>query len=294
MRQAFLSLDVPPNPASFEALRQAVPPSATVYLVFPPTYVQMLRVASALSHARLVGELDAQQLHLVSPTRWQVDPLADQAPDLVVLPTSAVLWMFHPSGRSPIWWREDVAVYAPNGALPRIMDTPVPDGPPSVEPPVLLEVTDVAVAEGRIEFRASFDERTSRGWTSQDWVVLEGDRSPWAIPTEVFRRGREPTITKWFAGLLSAGGATSSHVYRFDARVPELSVRSDTGDFVPLASSAADLGPGGYTLALRLRHEYRPNYWRDAAYIPVLRIRIAESGEVMYEPFEDVLGGPAP
>ena len=53
VRQEFLTLDVLPNPASFEALRQAVPPSATVYLVFPRTYVQMLRVASALSHARL-------------------------------------------------------------------------------------------------------------------------------------------------------------------------------------------------------------------------------------------------
>ena len=294
VRRAFLSLNVRPNPASFEALRQAVPPSATVYLVVPPREPDTLRVASALSHVRLVGQLDPLYLHLQPPATWNIDPLTDDTPDLVALPTGVSPWMFRPSARSPIWWRDDVAVYAPTGAVPRIMDTPVPDGPSSGEPPVLLEVTDVAVAEGRIEFRASFDERTSQGWTGQDWVVLGGDRSPWAIPTEVFRRGREPTIAKWFAGLLSAGGATSTHTYRFDARVPELSVRNDSGDFVPLASSAADLGPGGYTLALRLRHEYQLNYWRDAAVIPVLRIRIAEGGDVTYEPFEDILGGPRP
>ena len=292
VRPAFVDLDVPPNPESFEALRQAVPPSATVYLVVPPREPDTLRVAEALSHARLVGQLDPLFLHLQPPASWRVDPLSDQVPDFVALPTGTAPWMFQPSARTPIWWRDDVAVYAPPGAVPRIMDAPGPESPPSDDPPpVLMEVTDVAVAEGRIEFRASFDERTSRRWTSQDWVVLEGDRSPWAIPTEVFRRGRESTIAKWFAGLLSAGGATSSHVYRFDARVPELSVRSDTGDFVPLASSAADLGPGGYTLALRLRHEYQPNYWRDAAVIPVLRIRISETGRASYEILEDVLDG---
>ena len=157
-----------------------------------------------------------------------------------------------------------------------------------------MEVTEVTVAGGRIEFAAAFDERGPQPWTGQDWVVLEGDASPWAIPTEVFRQGHEPTIAKWFAGLLSAGGATSVHVYRFDARTAKLSVRNDAGAFVPLATSAAELAPGGYTLALRLRHEYQPNYWRDAAVIPVLRIRVFEDGEVTYEPFDDILGEPAP
>ncbi len=296
VRQAFLSLDAPPDPASFEALRQAVPPSATVYLVFPHTRVQMVRVASALSHARLIGQMDPQQLHLVPPARWQVDPLTDETPDLVVLPTNADPWMFESSARTPIWWREGVGVYAPDGAMPRIMDGAPPDGPvPGVSPPVLLEVTEVTVADGRIEFVAAFEERDSQGWTGQDWVVIKGDRSPWAIPTEVFRRGDEPTNAKWFGGLLSPGGATSTHTYRFDVRTAELSVRNDAGAFVPLPTSAADLGPGGYTLALRLRHEYQPNYWRDAAVIPVVRIRVAETGEVSFEVFDDVLrGSPLP
>ena len=296
VRPAFPSLDVSPHPASFEALRQAVPPSATVYLVIPPRDIQTLRVASTLSHARLVGQVDTRELHLLTPTSWRIDPLTDETPDLVVLPSSAEAWMFPPSARTPIWWtNNNVAVYAPTGAVPQILDAPMLDAASADDSlPVLTEVSDVTVADGRIEFRATFDERASEGWTSQDWVVLEGDRSPWAIPTEVFRERREPTIAKWFAGLLSAGSATTSHVYRVDARVPELAVRNDGGAFVPLVTSARDLGPGGYTLALRLRHEYQPNTWRDAAVIPVLRIRISEGGEVTYEPLADALVEPVP
>ena len=294
VRPAFPSLAVSPHPASFEALRQAVPPSATVYLVIPPRDIQTLRIASTLSHARLVGQVDTHELHLLTPTSWRVDPLTGETPDLVVLPSNAETWMFPPSARTPIWWTDhNVAVYAPNGAVPTILDAPSPDAaPPRDSPPVLTEVSDVMVTEGRIDFVAAFDERTPRGWTSQDWVVLEGDRSPWAIHTETYRRGAGPTIAKWFAGLLSAGSATTAHTYRFDARAPELSVRNDRGEFVPLASSAAELGPGGYTLALRLRHEFEPTVWRDAAVVPVLRIRISEGGHVTYEPLADVHRGP--
>lgn len=80
VRPAFLNLDVSPHPASFEALRQAVPSSATVYLVVPPRAIDTLRVASTLSHARLVGQVDPRQLHLLSPASWHVDPLVDQPP----------------------------------------------------------------------------------------------------------------------------------------------------------------------------------------------------------------------
>ena len=295
VRPAFLSLASPPEPASFEALRQAVPPSATVYFALPPSTYDTLRVASALSHARLVGEADPLYLHLLPPVNWRVAPLTSETPDFVVLPTGARPWMFQPAARMPIWWHASVSVYAPTGAAPTIMDAPAPEHPPADEPPVLIHVTDLAVVHGRIEFAAAFTERASEGWTSQDWVVLKGDRSPWAISTDVLRHGNEPTVVKWFAGLLSAGSATTSHTYRFDARVPELAVRSDSGAFVPLATSASDLQPGGYILALRLRHESRPSQWRDAAVIPVLRTRISESGESTYEILKDVhLGRPLP
>ena len=295
VRQAFLSLDVPPTPESFAALREAVPPTATVYLVVPPTHPNTLRVASTLSHARLIGQLDPRLLHLIGPERWHIEPLKDEIPDVVVLPIDATPWMFPPAAKSPIWWGDGIAVYAPSDTVARVLDMPAPAALPSEDPPpIVMEVSEVAVANGRIEFVALFEERTPQAWSGQDWVVLKGDRSPWAIPTEVFREGQHPTIVKWFGGLLSAGKATSSHTYRFDARLPELSVRNDSGAFAPLPMSAADLAPGGYTLALRLRHEHQPNQWRDVAVIPVLRIRISSSGSVTLEPFADVPGGPAP
>ena len=89
VRRAFLSLDVPPHPASFEALRQAVPPSATVYLVVPPRDYDTLLVAAALAHVRLIGQLDPLFLHLLRPAVWHVDPLTDETPDLIVLPIDA-------------------------------------------------------------------------------------------------------------------------------------------------------------------------------------------------------------
>jgi hypothetical protein len=290
VRQAFLSLDVPPTPASFAALRHAVPPTATAYLVVPPVEPNTLRAAATLSHTRLAGEVDPRLLHAIGPARWTIDPLIDETPDVVVLPIDATPWMFQPSARSPIWWGDGIAVYAPNDAVERIMDAPVlPDLRRKDPPPVLLEVTDETIADGRITFVASFAERASGEWTGQDWVILEGDRSLWAIPSESLRQDVEPPIAKWFAGLLATGSATVSHSYRFDARGPELSVRNDAGAFVPLPTSAANLGPGGYTLALRLRHEHQPNQWRDAAVIPVLRIRIGENGEASFELLEDLL-----
>ena len=291
VRLAFLSLDVAPDPASFEALRQAVPPSATVYLVTPPRDYDTLLVGAALSHARLVGALDPLFLHVIPPAKWQVDPLDDQTPDLVVLPTSATPWMFQPSARSPIWWRDDVAVYAPTGVVPRILEGPGPADPGPVDPPpVRMELSDVKTADGRIEFTAAFDEGGSQPWTGQDWIVIAGDGSPWAIPTEVFRHGQKPVIALWAQGLLSPAGVTTSHTYRFDASESALSVRNDSGELVPLAASDASLRPGGYTLALRLRHEYQPNQWRDAAVIPVLRVRVSGDGSITFEPFDDLLG----
>lgn len=290
VRQAFLRLDVSPAPESFAALRQAVPPTATAYLVVPPTDLGTLRVAATLNHARLLGEVDPRLLHLIGPAKWRVDPLVDEVPDLVVLPIDFTPWMFETSAREPIWWGDGVAVYAPSGAVAPIVDAPAPAAPqPGDPPPVRIEVTDVTVANGGIEFVASFHERSPQGWTGQDWVVLDGDRSPWAIPATAVRQGAESAIAKWFAGLLSPGSATVRHAFRFDAGDAGLSVRNDAGAFVPLPTSAADLGPGGYTLALRLRHEYQPNQWRDAAILPVLRIKVPSRGDVTYELFQEIL-----
>ena len=110
---AFLSLDTPPAPGSYEALRQAVPPSATVLLpeIFQSRPVN--RTAWALSHARLLGVVGRQALHLRTP--WQIAPLGDRIPDLIIAPLRFVPWMLPADSRQPIWWNDETAVYCPQG-----------------------------------------------------------------------------------------------------------------------------------------------------------------------------------
>ena len=74
VRPAFLDLDVPPHPQSFEALR-AVPPSTVVYLAPQARHMDRLLLASVLSHTRLLGYVDEQRLHLRTPAPWMVEPL---------------------------------------------------------------------------------------------------------------------------------------------------------------------------------------------------------------------------
>ena len=50
-------------------------------------------------------------------------------------------------------------------------------------------------------------------------------------------------------------------------------------------SSGAELGPGTYVLAVRLRQAYL-----EAAVIPVLKVEVAETGDVAYEVFVGDVG----
>ena len=110
-RQAFLELDVEPQPASFEALRPA--PSSTVVDLAPETmWLDRLRVASVLSHTQLArATVDTQLLHLQRPVPWPVEPLGDRIPDLVVLPASMSPAMFPGGEWQQIWRNQDIAVY---------------------------------------------------------------------------------------------------------------------------------------------------------------------------------------
>ena len=295
VRPEFLRPDAVPAPATFQALRQAVPPSAVVYL--SPTIRTLdihrpeigaeysLQVASALSHARLLGVVDQTQLHLLTPL--DIDPLGQQAPDLVVVPATFVPWMFPPAGRQPIWWNDRVAVYAPDGAVATIMPSwPVPWEEPLA---VSVRVSDVRVVDGRVIFTATLDDRAPEQWTGQDWVVIAVDTSPWALPLALLPDGRTPVDEAWFAGQAASGAGTTTHTYEFDARAARLAVQDGHGVFTAAASGGSVQGSGVWTLGIRLQHEWRPNYRRDAAFIPVLQIRVSEAGEVSYEVYEDPL-----
>ena len=152
-------------------------------------------------------------------------------------------------------------------------------------------MTDVRTADGRIAFTASFDNRAPEQWTGQEWVLLLGDSSPWAIPMHVDPGGRTLGSVAWFPGQLAPGMATHTFVYQFDILAPSLAVRDANGVFTPAGGSAQALGAGAWTLAVRLQHEWQPNYWRHAGLIPVLRIRVSEAGEIAYDVFDDVVAG---
>ncbi len=285
VRPAFRDLEATPDPRSFEALRQAVPAATTVYL--PPAFDERpgLRAAWALSHTRLVSDINPAALHLLSP--WPGEPIREQVPDLVITSVKFEPWMFPPAGRRPIWWDDEIAVYAPDGAVEPIMSA-WPDPEP---PPIEVELTDVRANDGRIAFTATFQNRAPEQWTGQDWVVVAGDTTPWAIPQRFEYDWRTVAPQVWFAGQATPKLPATSHAYEFNPLAPSLTVQDVNGTPESVDVSAGDLGTGAWTLAIRLQHEWQPNHWRQAAFIPVMRVRVSASGEVSHTVFDDVLAG---
>ena len=286
----FLSLDKAPAAGSYEALRQAVPASKTIFLpeIFEATsnaHVgrSWVRTASALSHTRPLGFLDPTWVHLRTP--WRAEPLGDEAPDLMITPVDFLPWVLPPAVRQPIWWNEETAVYSLDGAVEPIMPPP-----PWAEPlPFSVRVSEVHEADGRIAFTATFDDDGPDQWTSQDWVMIATQGPLWDLPKKVLPNG-STAIAMWFVSYLNPGRGTSFFRYEFDFQVPSLAVRRENGVLKPLERSEGVLDSDSYLLAVRLRHEYKPSQWRDTAIIPVLRITVSETGDVSYQIHEDVRG----
>ncbi len=282
-RPAFLELDAAPDPASFEALR-ALPSSLTIYFHHQTAWWSRIRIASALPDARLMGALSLAGLHLRTPL-WPIEPLGAHVPDLVVLPARVAPWMF-PAGWRPIWRNEDAVVYASPSAAPPNMTLP------DIElAPVSVRVTDARLDQGRLTFTATYGERAPERWTSQDWLLVPLLESPLGIPVGFLRHERGPAFAQWIDGLLSSGSAATTHTYRLDLSTSTLEVRNDLGAFTPLPASDGELSPGAWALVIRLRHEWQPNLWRDAAFIPVIRFRIADDGEIAFRVYDNARGG---
>ena len=297
MRPEFLRLNAAPEAGSFQALRQAVPPSAVVYL--SPTIRTLdihrpeigaeysLQAASSLSHARLFGVID--QIETASArTLGRSSRLASKVPDLVVMPATFVPWMFPPAGRQPIWWNdEDRRLCAGRrrgadhaAAAGRLGRSRCPSacGRPTCTPPM-----------GASPFTTTLNDQAPEQWAGQDWVLIAADTSPWALPLTLRPDGLTPVADAWFAGQAASGAGTTTHTYEFDARAARLAVQDGHGVFTAAASGGSVQGSGVWTLGIRLQHEWRPNYRRDAAFIPVLQIRVSEAGEVSYEVYDDPL-----
>ncbi len=280
---ALLTLDVPPTAGSFENLRQTVAASATVLIPKGFESILLYQTAWTLSHTRLLGSIDPNTVHLRST--WQIGPVGEETPDLMITPAAFLPWALPPAAREPIWWNEQAAVYALNGAVDPIMPPP-----PSAEPlRFSVRISDVSDTEGRIAFTATFDDGAPDRWSSQDWVLIATDPLPWNPSKQVLPNG--PTaIAMWFVSYLNPGKGTTSLIHEFDFHAPSLAVQREHGVFKPLERSEGVLDADSYVLAVRLRHEDKPNQWRDAAIIPVLRITVSDSGEVSYQVHEDVGG----
>ena len=296
VRPAFLALDVSPTPASFEALRQAVPVGTTLYWPAGAPFEtdSTLRVASVLSpEVRLFGVLKYMRRRAIALTSLPAERLGEQTPSLVILPRTQEPWMFPPEGRQPIWWNRDIAIYAPNGAVAPIM--PPPDaGPPPEPPPISVRVSHARVADGRIHFTITADDHAPERWTGQDWVLINVDGSPWAIPRHLEADQRTPVAEQWFAGQVVRGRGMTTHDYVYDFGASSLAVRTGDGTYRTEQSSAGTVGPGAWTLALRLlREEDRGTYLaqEEAALIPVLKVTVTADGEVSYAVHDAVRDG---
>ena len=269
IQPAFLALDTPPAPQSFEALRRTVPASATVYLPLAHDPVALIRLAAVLGHARLLGEVDTTPVHLL--TSIASEPPGGRIPDVGLLPRGR-LYDVDRLGFIPIWWNDEHVAYATRPGI-------APPAPPPPGPTANFTVRlrhERAAADGAA-FTVTFSDRAPARWTGQDWLVIEVEDTPWTLPTEYEADGRTHVGVVWFAGQIVPGGGTVTHRYEFDARGPWLAVQGGVGAFVAVRTSGEELGPGTYVLAVRLRQAYL-----EAAVIPVLTVVVAEDGAVMY------------
>ena len=269
---AFLQLVVEPAPGSYEALRQAIPTSSTVYVSPATDSLNAFRAVAALPHTRLLGgpgqsALMVTDLHLRSDI--EPAPLDGLTPDFVLTSARLAPSMFPPDARRPIFWNKEVAIYSPTGAV-----EPVGSAPPR---PFSVRLSHAREVNGRVAFTATLTETTGQGWTGQDWLVVPADTSPWALPLI------RPTdiVEQWFAGQATPQLGTTVHRFEFDPLTATLALRGNGSSLTKVSSSGDGVGSGVWLLGLRLRSEYQL-----VAFIPAVRIEVSATGEVSYEVFE--------
>ncbi len=151
VRPTFLNLNAPPARGSFEALRRAIPGTASVYISPDVELRAALRIAATLPHAQLFGDFQTSILHMLS--RLRAEPLDDHEPDLVdtsfrLAPATSAF-----TARRPLWWNDGIAVHAPTGTIPYIMDSPTTH--------FSVRLSDVREQQNRISFTATFIDRAT-------------------------------------------------------------------------------------------------------------------------------------
>lgn len=277
VRPAFLALNAVPAPTSFEALRQAVPASAKVYISPSIEYLGSVRAASVLSHAQLFGVVRTFRIHLRPDFR--IDPLGDMTPDFVVTSARLTPSALAPEARRAVWWNEEIAVYAPTGIIEPLMD--------SQPRHFSVGLSDVQQSHGRLTFTATFTDYATERWEGQDWLIFKADTSPWAFPYEFNPRGRIRD-GRWFMGQLEPIHETLVHeylyLYELEPRTGTLALWNGIG-YASLSDPRPNLDPGVWVLAVRL-NKVELN---EAAFIPVLRFVLTETGEFSFEVYQGPL-----
>ena len=276
VRPAFLRLEAAPPPESFEALRRAVPAATTVYLSPALEPGNSIRAAVVLSHARLLGEARPTPTWHSRPD-IATEPLGNRTPDLIVMSARLAPSSFPPTRREPIWWNDEIAVYAPSGAVATVMDPPSPS--------FSVRVSDARMDAERLAFTATFADRAPDLWRGQDWLVVPVDHSSWAFPGEFEADGRTHAGVQWYAGQVIPGQGMETRTFGLNPSAASLVVVDDNGTLAAVASSGEGLTHGVWTLAVRLRGD-----WWEAALIPVVHIAVSDRGEVAYQVYEGSLG----
>ena len=265
VRSAFLELEAPPVPASYEALRRSVPPPAVVYVDPAIQSTFALRAASTLAHTKLVGEVFPGRMHM--RTDFGIEPLGEHMPDVVVVPHWFTPSMFPPAARQPIWWNDAVAVFSPDGAIAPLMPfTPVDWLSVSVR------VRDVVEEGEQVSFALALSNWEPDRWTGQDWIVVETTEA--GLP--LYPGSGRPAAARWFPGEISSWPAAVEAYYRFDPRTGSLAAGFGDG---PSGAVGEDdrLGPGRWTLVMRLiRAVDRGSYvaHEHVGFIPLLQVEV--------------------
>ena len=170
--------------------------------------------------------------------------------------------MFQPSARRPVFWNEEIAVYAPDGAIAPVREPPAR--------PFTVRLRDAEATDGRLVFTATLSDTSGEGWTGQDWLVVPADDLAVGAAAHPPNRSSRAVVRR--PGHPRPGSVT--HRYEFDPQAVTLSLRVGQPDAIQLDSSGEKLESGVWILAVRLRSEYQL-----AGFIPVAKVVVTESGK---------------
>ena len=271
VKPAFLRLQDPPAPRSYEALRQAVPDGASVFVSPAMDSLNAFRSMAMLTHSTLHESKDRT---IVNHLRVDIRtvPIGDHTPELVLTSARLAPSAFAPEERQPVWWNEDVALYSPAGDFE-------PESPRPAQP-FRIQLSNPEKVNQRLRFTATLSNLSGAGWTGQDWVVVPAEDLAWTLP-RTWPINKTP---QWFAGQIAPQSETLVYRYEFDPGSAALVLIDDESRPTTLPSAGQSLNAGTWLLGARLRNDYLL-----VGFIPVVSFEVSEDGKISYQVFDGEL-----